>query len=80
MAFDHNNLQNEGTWRDIRGRIREQWGDLTDDDVDQARGNWDQFVGTLKKKTGDTIETIQRKSDDWTSQADASYVNSYPEF
>lgn len=67
MAFNHNDLQDEGTWQDTRGKIREQWGDLTDDEVDQARGNWDQFVGTVKEKTGDTMETIDRKFDEWTS-------------
>ena len=65
MAWNHNKLQDEGVWQNVRGKIREQWGDLTDDEVDQARGNWDQFVGTVKEKSGDALETIERKIDEW---------------
>lgn len=67
MAWNHNELQDESTWQNMRGKIRQQWGDLTDDEVDQARGNWDQFVASVKEKTGDTIEAIDRKFDEWTS-------------
>lgn len=60
-------LQQEGTWDQFKGKAREQWGDLTDQELEQARGNWDQFIGTVKEKTGETAETIECKVDDWTS-------------
>jgi uncharacterized protein YjbJ (UPF0337 family) len=60
-------LQDEGTWDRIKGKIRETWGDLTDDDVDQARGNFEQFTGRVKEKTGESAEEIQRKFREWTS-------------
>jgi uncharacterized protein YjbJ (UPF0337 family) len=60
-------LQDEGTWDRIKGKIRETWGDLTDDDMDQARGNFEQFAGRVKEKTGESAEEIQRKFRDWTS-------------
>ena len=60
-------LQDEGTWQRVKGKIRETWGDITDDDMEQARGNFDQFAGRVKEKTGETAEDIQRKFAEWTS-------------
>lgn len=60
-------LQDEGTWQRVKGKIRESWGDLTDDEMEQARGNFDQFAGRVKEKTGETAEDIQRKFREWTS-------------
>jgi uncharacterized protein YjbJ (UPF0337 family) len=60
-------LQDEGAWQRVKGKIRETWGDLTDDEMEQARGNFDQFAGRVKEKTGETAEDIQRKFREWTS-------------
>jgi uncharacterized protein YjbJ (UPF0337 family) len=60
-------LQDEGTWQRVKGKMRETWGDLTDDDMEQARGNFEQFAGRVKEKTGETAEDIQRKFAEWTS-------------
>ncbi len=54
-------LKAEGKWDDMKGRIREAWGDLTDDDLDKTEGKWDQVVGKIKEKTGDTMENIEQK-------------------
>jgi uncharacterized protein YjbJ (UPF0337 family) len=54
-------LKVEGKWDQARGRIREAWGDLTDDDLDKTEGNWDRLVGTIKEKTGETVDTIEQK-------------------
>ena len=60
-------IQDEGTWEKERGNIREEWGDLTDQETEQARGNWEQFVGTVKEKTGESADAIERKFKEWTS-------------
>ena len=54
-------LKTEGKWDQARGRIREAWGDLTDDDLDRTEGNWDRLVGTIKEKTGETVDAIEKK-------------------
>lgn len=59
-------LQDEGTWERIKGKAREVWGDLTDDELEQARGNFEQFSGRVKEKTGESAEEIQRRFRDWT--------------
>jgi uncharacterized protein YjbJ (UPF0337 family) len=46
-------------WNEVRGRLQEKWGDLTDDDVRSFNGNVDQLVGKIQQKTGDTREAIE---------------------
>lgn len=60
-------LQEDGRWETIRGHIREEWADLTDQELEHARGSWDMLVGTIKEKTGEAIEDIERKLKDWTN-------------
>jgi uncharacterized protein YjbJ (UPF0337 family) len=54
-------LQFEGKWDQMRGRVKEAWGALSDDDLDRTEGKWDQVVGTIKEKTGDSMDAIERK-------------------
>lgn len=42
----------EGTWKDIKGKIRAKFGKLTDDDVEGFKGNMDQMVGKIQKVYG----------------------------
>lgn len=66
--YDWNDrLQDEGTWDKVRGKAREEWGELTDQELEEARGNWEQFVGNVKEKTGETADTIERKFEEWTN-------------
>lgn len=53
----------EGRMDEMRGRVKEAWGSLTDDDFDKSEGKWDRLVGTIKEKTGETAEAIERKLD-----------------
>lgn len=50
-----------GDWNDVKGKAKEQYGELTDDDVMVAEGKEDQFVGNLQKKLGKTKEEVM----DW---------------
>jgi uncharacterized protein YjbJ (UPF0337 family) len=56
--------QLEGRWDQFRGRIKEAWGVLTDQDLERLEGKWDRVVGMIKEKTGETVETIERKLKD----------------
>lgn len=37
-------------WKKMRGKIKEQWGDLTDDDLDKVDGQLDQLIGVIQEK------------------------------
>ncbi len=56
-------LKTEGKLDRIKGRARAIWGNLTDDDVDKARGSTEDLVGRIKEKTGEATEEIRRKLD-----------------
>ena len=51
----------EGKWKEMRGQIKEWWGDLTDDDLDKANGKADQIVGLLQQKYGYTREAAEEE-------------------
>lgn len=57
--------QVEGRWKELKGKAIEKWGDLTDDDLDQAAGKREQMAGLLQKKYGDNKADAERKVDDW---------------
>jgi uncharacterized protein YjbJ (UPF0337 family) len=51
----------EGRWDQLKGRARQLWGDLTNDDLDVAEGNYEEMVGRIKERTGETEEEIRRR-------------------
>ena len=51
----------EGKWKEMRGQIKEWWGELTDDDLDQASGNAEQIVGLLQQKYGYTRQRAEEE-------------------
>jgi uncharacterized protein YjbJ (UPF0337 family) len=54
-------LQFEGKWDQLKGRVKESWGVLTDDDLDRTEGKWDRVIGTIKEKTGEAQDAIEQK-------------------
>jgi uncharacterized protein YjbJ (UPF0337 family) len=50
----------EGKWRQLRGRIKTQWGKLTDDELDEIEGNFDLLIGKVQEKYGQTRAEIER--------------------
>jgi len=54
-------LRFEGKWDQMRGRVKEAWGVLSDDDLDRAEGKWDRLVGTIKERTGESVDSIENR-------------------
>jgi uncharacterized protein YjbJ (UPF0337 family) len=42
----------EGNWKQVKGKIKEQWGKLTDDDLDVIAGKRDQLLGRIQERHG----------------------------
>jgi len=51
----------EGKWKEMRGQVKEWWGKLTDDELEQAGGNAEQIVGLLQQKYGYTREKAEEE-------------------
>jgi uncharacterized protein YjbJ (UPF0337 family) len=51
----------EGRWGQLKGRVKQAWGDLTDDDLDVTEGNYDELIGRIKERTGENLEEIERR-------------------
>ena len=41
-----------GSWRELRGKAKERWVKLTDDDLTKIEGHWDRLVGAIQKRYG----------------------------
>jgi uncharacterized protein YjbJ (UPF0337 family) len=51
----------KGKWKEMRGQLKERWGKLTDDELEQANGNAEQIVGLLQQKYGYTREAAEEE-------------------
>lgn len=49
----------KGNWNQIKGKLKQQWGDLTDDDLQYAEGKEDELLGRLQKKTGESKDKLK---------------------
>ncbi|HJQ92352.1 MAG TPA: CsbD family protein [Acidimicrobiia bacterium] len=61
---DSTQMKWEGRWDQLKGKARQAWGDLTDDDLDVAEGNYEELVGRIKEKTGESAEVIRERLED----------------
>lgn len=57
--------QIEGNWTDFKGKVQEQWGKLTDDDLDVIAGNRKQLSGKIQSEYGKTEEQVEREIEEW---------------
>jgi len=52
-------LKLKGSWNDVKGKIKKQYGQLTDDDLVYEEGKDDELLGKLQKKIGKTKEELK---------------------
>lgn len=53
-----NNLQLKGNWNELKGKLKQQYGELTDDDLAYVEGKEDELLGRIQKKTGKEREEL----------------------
>lgn len=59
----------EGNWNIIKGKVKEQWGELTDDDVDQIEGEMDQLAGAIQKRYGRSLDEARKEINSWQCES-----------
>ena len=57
----------EGKWEQLKGKAKEKWGKLTDDDWTVVEGKRDQLAGRVQERYGYTREQAEKEVDDWFS-------------
>ena len=57
--------QVEGKWKELRGEVQQQWGKLTDDDLDVIEGRREELAGKIQSRYGKTREEAEREVDRW---------------
>lgn len=65
-----NQNQFEGKWNQLKGTFRQKWGQITDDEVQQAMGQKDKLVGLLQERYGMQQEKAQQALESWAGRAD----------
>jgi uncharacterized protein YjbJ (UPF0337 family) len=58
-----NKLQMKGDWNIAKGKLKKQWGNLTDDDLKFEEGKDDELIGRIQKRTGQTREAVEKALD-----------------
>jgi uncharacterized protein YjbJ (UPF0337 family) len=55
----------EGNWKQVKGKVKEKWGQLTDDDLDVVNGQRDQLEGKIQQRYGMAKDMVRKDVDDW---------------
>ena len=55
----------EGNWKQVKGKVKEKWGKLTDDDLNVINGRRDQLEGKLQERYGIAKDQIRKDINDW---------------
>jgi uncharacterized protein YjbJ (UPF0337 family) len=58
-----------GNWNIVKGKLKQQYGSLTEDDLEFAEGKGDELVGRIQKRLGKSREEVQRMLDDADREA-----------
>src|ERR1043166_217127 len=63
VVMDWNRV--EGNWKQVKGKVKEKWGKLTDDDLDFVAGKRDQLEGKIQERYGIARDQVRKDIDDW---------------
>ena len=63
-----------GNWKQLKGKAKEQWGKLTDDDMTVIEGKRDQLVGKIQERYGYAKDQAEKEVSDWERKNDYALV------
>ena len=62
-----NTLEIKGDWNVAKGKLKQKWANLTDDDLRYTEGKQDELVGRIQKRTGQTREAVENAINECSS-------------
>jgi uncharacterized protein YjbJ (UPF0337 family) len=63
VSMNQNTLK--GQWTQLKGQVRDQWGKLTNEDLDQIQGRSEQLVGKIQERYGIARDEAEKQVDRW---------------
>lgn len=54
-----------GKWQEVKGKVRQKWGDLTDDDMAKVKGKREELAGVIQKRYGIAKEDADKQIDEF---------------
>ena len=66
--------QIQGNWKQVTGKVHEQWGKLTDDDIDVVAGRREQLAGKIQERYGIAKDVAEQQLKDWEAKADDAWL------
>lgn len=67
----------EGNWLQFKGKVKEQWGKLTDDDLDIIAGKRDQLLGKIQERHGISKEEAEKQVNTWHKKNPTNFFERY---
>jgi uncharacterized protein YjbJ (UPF0337 family) len=58
----------KGNWKQMTGKVKEEWGELTNDEIAEAEGDRDQLVGKIQAKYGIAKEEAEQQVDSFVAK------------
>lgn len=55
----------EGKWKQLKGSVQAKWGEITDDEFDQVKGNRERLIGLVREKYGKKKDDVRKEVDDY---------------
>ena len=55
----------EGKWKQLKGSIQAKWGEITDDEFEQVKGNRERLIGLVQEKYGKKKDDVRKEVDDY---------------
>jgi uncharacterized protein YjbJ (UPF0337 family) len=57
----------EGKWEQVKGTVRQKWGQLTDDDIAECKGNREKLIGKIMERQKVSRDVAERQVGEWQS-------------
>ncbi len=57
-----------GKWNQIKGKVKQKWGKLTDDDLARIQGSKDELVGAIQERYGKSKDAAEKEVDSWNTK------------
>jgi len=63
-----------GNWNQFKGKVKQHWGQLTDDELQEVEGNIDQLIGLVQQKTGEGRQQIEKFLNSISDEAGGAFT------